>query len=136
MEPFVVINRGIILTREDIYMVECEKFNTERDSFLLRRIFLDIESARESQMQLWQSEVKQFDQFTDFGNSSIPAGKTVEDYVQRDNYHIGWDCDAIERDDIMGQDDWGEMNWDSDYGLTTGYSIIILSWDANANRYD
>jgi len=135
MEPFVVINRGIILPQEAIYMVECEKFLYERDSFLLRQVFLDIESAREFQMQLWQIEVKQFDQFTDFANTSIPAGKTVEDYVQRGKYRIGWDSPAIDQDDIMGQDDWGEMNWDGDYGLTMGYSIIILRWDANANRY-
>ena len=134
MEPFVVINRGIILPREAIYMVECEKFMYERDSFVLRQVFLDIESAREFQMQLWQIEVKQFDQFTDFANTSIPAGKTVEDYVQRGKYRIGWDSTAIEQDDIMSQDDWGEMNWDGDYGLTMGYSIIILRWDGNANR--
>ena len=139
MEPFLIINRDLSVSQDQIYVVECEKYNSERDSHLFRTVFLDIESAREYQMKLWDSELKMFSQFTDWSSTSIPAGKTVDDYViTRGNTsweYIGWNTEAMQDDLIMSDDDFSEMNWDTDYGLTMGYSVITLKWDAEKNRY-
>lgn len=140
MEPFRIINRDLSMPFQDtIYMVECEKYNSERDTFIYRMVFLDFESAQEYQMELWESELKSFSQFTDWSSTSIPPGKTVQDYVRTRAHttwqYIGWDTDAIIDDSIMSDDDFSEMNWDSDYGLTMGYSVLILKWKADKNRY-
>jgi len=140
VEPFRVINRDLSTPFQDrIYMVECEKWNSERDSFVFHMVFLDIESAREYQMGLWESELKSFSQFTDWSSTSIPAGKAVQDYViprVRASFEfIGWNTEAMIEDSIMSDDDFSEMNWDSDYGLTLGYSVLTLKWDAEKNRY-
>lgn len=139
MEPFLIINRDLSVSHDQIYMVECEKYNSERDSHLFRAVFLDIESAREYQMKLWDSELKMFDQFTDWSSTSIPAGKTVDDYVisrrNKSRKYIGWNLEAIVADGIMSDDDFSELNWDTDYGLTMGYSVITLKWYAEKNRY-
>ena len=140
MEPFRIINRDLSMPFQDtIYMVECEKYNSERDTFIYRMVFLDFESAREYQMELWESELKSFSQFTDWSSTSIPPGKTVQDYVRTRAHttweYIGWDTDAIIADSIMSDDDLSEMNWDRAYGLTMGYSVLILKWKADKNRY-
>lgn len=139
MEPFLIINRDLSVLHDQIYLVECEKYSSERDTHLFRTVFLDIESAREYQMKLWDSELKMFSQFTDWSGTSIPAGKTADDYVitREGTYweYTGWNTDAIQEDLIMSYDDFSEMNYDSDYGLTMGYSVIILKWDAEKNRY-
>ena len=147
MEPFQIINRNISTSRDQIYMVRHEKYSSDRDSYLLQQVFLDLESAVEYQMQLWDSELKMFDQFTNWSGVAIPAGKTADDYVY--NYdprddpnnilslgdYIGWSTEAIVNAGIMSEDDFSEMNWDSDYGLTMGYGIVALKWNANKNRY-
>jgi len=133
IKPFV-INRDT--TRGPVYLVECEKYNSDRDNHLLCRVFLDIESAQEYQMELWNGEVANFDQFTDWSSTSIPAGKTVDDYIYRNNpNYVGWNLGDIVADGIMTDDDLSEMNWELDYGLTVGYRIVTLKWNAEGNRY-
>lgn len=150
--PFQLINRSISSTDDKVYMVECMKYNSDRDSYLLRRVFLDLDSASRFQDKLWKDEMKGFDQFTDWSGSTVPSGKTASDYVyvreakvsdQPNQFgshelyydYIGWDLQALAQDQIITEDALGEMNWEFDYGLTTGYSIVILKWDAENNRY-
>jgi len=134
IKPFV-INRDID-TGKPVYMVECEKYNSERDNHLFHRVFLDIESAREYQMELWNREIANFYQFTSWSNKQPPVGKTAEDYIHRNNpNYVCWNLGDIIDDGIMTDDDLSDLSWESDYGLTVGYRIITLKWNAEGNRY-
>lgn len=132
-QPFI-INRDIT-TRGEVYMVQVDKWNSDRDTHLAQRVFLTEDSATEYMEKLWGNEQTNFTQFADWTGRSAPLAYKIEDFVARDPSYIRWNFRRFEEAGIISDDELSELNWESEYGLTIGYSVKILKWKPELGTY-
>lgn len=148
--PFnLVINRDVVPDdRSIIYAIENEKWNSDRDSHLVHIIYTDLDAAIAHAEELWsldgtEAELEDIVSWGVGAPGALPAGKTVDDYTVRNVYedgprtrfYIGWDTDALENDELIGTDTLSEINWETEGGLTVGYSVIAMRWKAEVGRF-
>ena len=131
-QPFI-INRDMI-SQAEVYMVQVDKWNSDRDNYLMQRVFLTEESAAELMEKMWEREEKLFDQFADWTGNAAPTYK-IEEFVTRDPGYIHWNFARLEDAGIISDDELSELNWESEYGLTIGYSVQILKWKPELGTY-
>ncbi len=130
----IIINRDMT-TRGEVYMVQVDKWNSDRDSYLMQRVFITEESAAKYMNELWDVEAKQFDQFTNWTNRSPTPISYIGVFTIRTPRYIGWNFDRFEDAGIISSDELSELNWETEYGLTIGYSVKILKWKPKLGTY-
>ena len=131
--PFI-INRDMI-TQGEVYMVQVEKWNSDRDNYLHQRVFITEDSAKEYMEILWDREKKNIDQFADWTSNALPSGYNIDEFTTRHDGYVGWNFDKLETSGVISSDDCSEMNWETDYGLTVGYSLQTLKWKPELGTY-
>ena len=131
--PFI-INRDMI-TQGEVYMVEVEKWNSDRDNYLSGIVFITEDSAKEYVEKLWDIEKKNITQFADWTGNALPPGYNIDEFITRHYGYVGWNFDKFETSGVISPDDCSELNWETDYGLTTGYSVKTLKWKPELGTY-
>jgi hypothetical protein len=147
--PFnLIINRDVVLdNRSIIYAIQVEKWNSDRDSHILHTIYTDLDASIAAAEDYWSREGTD-QELTDIVSwgvgsaGSLPAGKTAADYTLRNAhatgsivFYTGWDVSALEDDELIGTDTLSEINWESEYGLTVGYAVVAMKWNAEMERF-
>jgi hypothetical protein len=132
-KPFI-INRDIA-TQGEVYMVQVDKWNSDRDTYLMQRVFPTEESAAEYMNKMWAGEVKQFNQFTDWTGRTATPVSYIEEFTTRTPRYIGWNFQRFEDAGIISSDELSDLNWETEYGLTIGYSVQILKWKPKLGTY-
>lgn len=132
-QPFI-LNRDMA-SQGEVYMVQVDKWNSDRDTYLMQRVFITEESAAKYMNEMWDVEEKQFDQFTNWTSRSPTPVSYIEEFISRTPRYIGWNFNRFEDAGIISSDELSELNWETEYGLTIGYSVKILKWKPKLDTY-
>lgn len=142
-----LINRDLTMGG-DLYVIEANKWNSERDDHILQRIYVDRDSAVAAAEANWTRVQSQLGDMAEFADAQLPTKFDVDSVVVRKDYglgmgsnptygriyYVGWDFERLEEIGIDG-DSMSELNWELDYGLSIGFTVIRLSWNPELGTY-
>ena len=145
------MNRDINLSGESVFIVRVETW-ADRDTHQEELVFTNVEAAiQQAKDSFHRNADVEFNIMWDYGTQSKPEPEYFDYVLIKDQtrrllgkpaksfnlsiYYIGWNFEKIKKDDIISDDSLSELNWDSEYGLKTGRSVVQLTWNPEMGRY-